>query len=40
MNFLVKILYVIYSPILVIIYWKNSLKSLDDIHGDLILEQN
>jgi hypothetical protein len=34
MNALLKILYVVYSPILVILYWRNSMRILDNVHAD------
>jgi hypothetical protein len=40
MNLIANVLYVIFSPVLVVIYWKNSIKSLDDLHGEILLEQN
>lgn len=32
MQTLLRILYVAYSPVLVVLYFKNSLKSLDNVH--------
>lgn len=33
MQVFLKILYLVYSPILVVLYWRNSMKSLDNVHG-------
>jgi hypothetical protein len=33
MQVFLKILYLAYSPILVVLYWRNSMKSLDNVHG-------
>ena len=33
MQVLLKVLYVAYSPVLVVLYWRNSLKALDNVHG-------
>lgn len=38
MNVLFKILYVVYSPVLVVLYWRNALRSLDDVHGPFELQ--
>lgn len=32
MQTLLRILYVAYSPVLVVLYFRNSLKSLDNVH--------
>ena len=29
-----KILYVIYSPVLVVLYWRNSMRILDNVHAE------
>ena len=39
MRAFLKILYVIYSPVLVILYWRNTMKNLEDIQ-DFTLYQN
>lgn len=33
MKALLKLLYVAYSPVLVVLYWRNSMKSFDNVHG-------
>ena len=38
MKGLFLILYVVYSPVLVVLYWRNSIRSLDDVHGPFELQ--
>lgn len=38
MKAFLKILYVVYSPVLVVLYWRNAMKSLDDVHGPFELQ--
>lgn len=33
MSAVLKLLYVIYSPVLVVLYWRNSMRSLENVHG-------
>lgn len=33
MSVVIKVLYVIYSPVLVMLYWRNSMRGLDNIHA-------
>ena len=33
MTAVLKVLYVIYSPVLVVLYWRNSMRSLDNVHA-------
>jgi hypothetical protein len=33
MSAVLKVLYVIYSPVLVVLYWRNSMRSLENVHG-------
>ena len=39
MKALLKILYVVYSPVLVVLYWRNSMRTLDNVH-EFILHQS
>gem|GEM_PF-5176985 len=33
MSAVLKILYVIFSPVLAILYWRNAMRSLDEIYS-------
>jgi hypothetical protein len=33
MTAVLKVLYVVYSPVLVVLYWRNSMRSLDNVHA-------
>lgn len=33
MKALLKLLYIAYSPVLVVLYWRNSMKNLDNVHA-------
>ena len=38
MKFLAQIYLFLWSPVLALVYWKNSLKVLDDIHASFNVE--
>ncbi len=38
MNALFKILYVVFCPVLVVLYWRNAMKRLDDVHAPFELQ--
>ncbi len=38
MTAFLKILYVVYSPILAVVYWRNTMRSLDDVHAGFDLQ--
>jgi hypothetical protein len=32
MKAMIKVLYLAYSPILVVLYWRNTMRTLEDVH--------
>ena len=32
MKAMIKVLYLAYSPILVVLYWRNTMRTMDDVH--------
>lgn len=38
MRAVLKVIYVVYSPVLAVLYWRNTMRSLDDVHAAFDLQ--